>query len=159
MKQLFKVNKAATSTDIALLIARLGIGAMMLTHGIPKLMMMLSGSPVQFPSVMGLSPELGLTLVILAEVAGSIFLITGFATRLVVIPLMFTMLCAVFIIHSGDPFTNQEPALLYLLTYVVLLFTGSGRFSIDNLMQRNIDSTKSGAHHEELRMAPVRQRV
>jgi putative oxidoreductase len=136
MKRILSVNKSATSTDIALLVARIGIAALMLTHGIPKMMMLFSGAPVQFPPVMGLSAELSLGLAVFAEVFCSVLLIAGFATRLAVVPLIITMLVAAFIIHGADPFGKQEPSIQYLLVYVVLLFAGSGKYSIDYLLQR-----------------------
>lgn len=136
MKKIIQVNKAAATTDLAILIARIGIAALMLTHGIPKMMMLFSGGPVQFPPVMGLSAELSLGLAVFAEVFCSILLLVGFATRLATIPLIITMLVAVGLIHAADPLSKQEPALQYLLVYIILLFTGSGKFSIDYLLQR-----------------------
>ena len=135
MKKIISVNKAATTTDIALLVARIGIGALMLTHGIPKMMMLFSGAPVQFPPVFGMSAELSLSLAVFAEVLCSLFLMAGLATRLAVIPLMVTMLLAAFIIHAADPLSVKEPALYYLLVYTVLLFAGSGKYSLDYLLQ------------------------
>ena len=127
MKKIFSVNKTVPATDLALLIARIGVAALMLTHGIPKLLMLFSGAPVQFPPVMGLSGEACLAVAVFAEVVCSIFLLAGFATRLGVIPLAVTMLVAVLLIHSADPFVKQEPAIQYLLVYLVLLFAGSGK--------------------------------
>ncbi len=135
MNRIINVNKAATTTDMALLVARIGIAGLMLTHGIPKLLMLLSGAPLQFPPVMGMSAELSLGLTVFAEVLCSVFILAGFATRLAVIPLIVTMLVAVLFIHAADPFAKQEPALQYLLVYVILLFAGSGKFSIDYLLQ------------------------
>src|SRR5690606_31145373 len=135
MKKIFSINESSNATDIGLLIARIGIAAVMLTHGIPKLMMFFSGEPVQFPAVMGMSAEWSLGLTIFSEVLCSVFLLVGFATRLAVIPLIITMLVAVLIVHLSDPFSMKEPALHYLLVYVILLFAGSGKYSMDNLLQ------------------------
>ncbi len=135
MKKLFSVNNNSTVTDMALLVARIGIAVLMLTHGIPKMMMLFSGAPLQFPSVMGMSAELSLGLAVFAEVVCSIFLIAGFATRIAVIPLIVTMVIAAFFIHAADPFSVKEPSLQYLLVYVVLLFVGSGKLSVDYLLQ------------------------
>ena len=82
MKKILSVNNYSNSTGLSLLVARAGIAALMLTHGIPKLLMLLSGAPVQFPSVFGMSPELSLGLAVFAEVVGSLFILVGFATRL-----------------------------------------------------------------------------
>jgi len=136
MKKMTRVHNTSAISGIALLITRVGISALMLTHGIPKLLMLLSGAPVQFPSVLGLGPEFSLALAVLAEVVGSIFLLVGFGTRLAAIPLAFTMLVAAFLIHAADPLSVKEPALHYLLVYVVLLVAGSGRYSIDYMLQR-----------------------
>jgi putative oxidoreductase len=138
MKKILNVNNPAILNDIALLIARAGIGLLMLTHGVPKMMLLLSGAEVQFPSVMGMSPELSLGLAVFAEVACSILLLAGLATRLAVLPLIATMLTAALFIHAADPFIKQEPAFQYLLVYVVLLFTGSGKYSIDYLLQGKV---------------------
>jgi len=136
MKKLLNVNHTSNTTGIALLIARIGIASLMLTHGIPKLLMLFSGGPVQFPPVMGMSAEVSLALTVFAEVLCSVLLLVGFATRLSVIPLTITMLVAVFFIHSVAPFAEKEPAIHYLLVYIVLLFAGSGKYSIDYLLQR-----------------------
>ena len=149
MKNLISVNKAAASTDTALLIARAGVALLMLTHGLPKLMMLLSGEPVQFPPVMGMSAELALALTVFAEVICSVLILAGFATRLAVVPLIITMLAAVFLIHGADPLAQQEPALQYLMVYVVLLLGGSGRYSVDYLIMRKLPELNY-AFQEEL---------
>ena len=143
MKKIFSISNTSKTTDIALLVARIGIAALMLTHGIPKMIMLFSAAPVQFPPVMGLSAELSLGLAVFAEVFCSVFLLAGFATRLTTIPLIITMLVAVVFIHAADPFAKQEPALQYLLVYLILLFTGSGKYSIDYLLQAKRSTTNN----------------
>lgn len=138
MKKIFNVDRTSGTTDIALLVARVGIAALMLTHGIPKLMMLLSGAPVQFPGVMGMSPELSLGLAVFAEVFCSVLILTGFATRLAAVPLIVTMLVAVLLVHGADPLSAKEPGLNYLVVYTVLLFAGSGKYSADYLLNRRI---------------------
>jgi putative oxidoreductase len=135
MKKILSVSQASTSIDIALLIARVGIGALMLTHGLPKMAMLFSGEPVQFPAMMGMSSVMSLGLAVLAEVFCSVLLITGLLTRLAVIPLIITMLVALILVHAADPIAKQEPALHYLLVYAVLLFAGGGKYSLDYLLQ------------------------
>lgn len=143
MKKLFSIQPPAFISDTAILILRIGIGLLMLTHGLPKMEMLFSGYPVQFPPVLALSPELSLGLAVFAEVACSILIMAGIATRISVIPLIITMAIAAFYIHAGDGLAKQEPAIHYLLAYVILLFTGSGRFSMDYLFQRKTVKTQS----------------
>lgn len=123
-------------TGMALLLARVGIAGLMLVHGIPKLLLLFSGEPVQFPEVMGLGSTMALTLAVLAEVFCSLMILAGLGTRLAVVPLIITMLVAVFSIHGDDPFAKQELGLHYLLVYLVLLIAGSGKYSVDYLMKK-----------------------
>ena len=133
MKKLFNVTESANNIDIALLIGRVSIALLMLVHGIPKITYLLQDE-VQFMDFMGLGPEISLALTIFAEVVCSIFILFGLATRFALIPLIITMLVAVFIVHGADPFAAQEMGLHYLLGYVLLFITGSGKYSVDQLI-------------------------
>lgn len=133
MKKLFSTGYNAKSTDIALLIARVGIALLMFTHGIPKIAK-LSETPVQFMDFLGLGATISLCLAIFGEVICSLFIMLGIGTRLAVIPPVITMLVAVFHVHLSDPFVKQEMGLHYLLTYVVLFIMGSGRYSLDHFL-------------------------
>lgn len=132
MKTLINFNNSTARTDLAVLFLRIVIGVLMLTHGIPKLISLVSGD-IQFPGLFGLSPALSLALAVFAEVICSVLILFGLGTRLATIPLMFTMLVAVFYIHAADPLATKEVAILYLLAYVILFFTGSGKYSVENL--------------------------
>ena len=136
MKQILSVGETSNRTSLALLIARIGIATLMLTHGIPKLLTLFSGAPVQFPAVLGMSAEVSLAWAVFAELLCSLFILAGLATRLAVVPLAITMLVAVLIIHAADPLAVKEPALQYLLVYAVLFVAGSGKYSVDNFLQR-----------------------
>ncbi len=74
LKNLFRTTPKAIQINVALLIARISIGGLMLTHGLPKLEHLLSGEPIQFTSVFGLNEMLSLALAIFAEVFCSFFL-------------------------------------------------------------------------------------
>lgn len=126
----FKSNQV----DVVLLITRMGVATLMLTHGIPKLQMLFGGGEIQFPGVMGLSPALSLGLAVFAEVLCSVLLFIGLGTRLASIPLIITMLIAVFMIHTGDPFATRELGLLYLFLYIPLLILGGGKYSLDRIL-------------------------
>ena len=119
------------SSDLIILILRLSIAALMLTHGLPKLSKLLSGGEIQFADPIGLGSTLSLVLVVFSEVLCSSFIAIGYKTKLATLPLIFTMLVAAFIIHINDGIYKQEKAILYILVYLSFLITGSGRFSID----------------------------
>ena len=115
---------------IGLLILRVSVGVLMLVaHGWPKLGKLLSGDPIQFPDPIGLGTEISFYLVVFAEVVCSILLISGALTRLSLIPLITTMLVAVFVVKSGKPLDVIELPLLFLVVYVGLFFTGPGNIA------------------------------
>ena len=130
IKKLLRPGNHNTFTSLGLLILRVGLGAMMLTHGYPKFQKLLEGN-FQFRDPIGLGVEASLILAVLAEFVCSILLILGLFSRYALIPLIVTMAVALFIVHASDPFGTQEKAALYLLSFVFLFITGPGKNSID----------------------------
>ncbi len=130
MKRLLKTGKHSTPINFGLLIFRIGISAMMLTHGYPKFLKVIDGN-FQFGDPLGIGVEASLILAALAEFICSILLILGLTTRFALVPLMFTMIVALATVHLDDPFKGQEKAFLYLLSYLFLLITGPGKYSMD----------------------------
>lgn len=116
--------------SIALLLLRLGFGGMMLTHGIPKLLKMLSGN-FAFGDPIGIGETATLVLAILCEVFFPILVIIGFKTRLAAIPVIITMAVAAFIVHAADPLGTKEMAILYLIAFTVIALLGAGKYSVD----------------------------
>ena len=125
------ISKREYLSSMGLLLLRVGIGALMLVHGIAKIQGF-SETSTAFPDPIGLGSKFSLIMAIGAEVGCSILLISGIASRLAAIPLAFTMIVALFIVHSADPWKVKELAAVYLLVYVTLILTGPGRFSFDH---------------------------
>jgi putative oxidoreductase len=135
MKKLFNTTASTFQVNISLLILRIGISALMLTHGWPKLMRLIQGGEISFPDPLGMGPTLSLVMATLAEFGGSILIILGLATRFASFSLAFTMFVAVFIVHAGDPFSKMEMGLIYLLVYIILMITGGGKYSLDKYIR------------------------
>jgi len=142
--------------SIGLLILRIGIGGYLITHGLGKVQMLLAGGADKFGDPIGLGSTMSLALVTMSEFLCALLIILGLATRLAAVPVVISMAVAAFVIHAGDPWTmgaaanaffsgasktwfSKEPALLYLIPFLSLVFTGGGRLSIDGLiaMRRN----------------------
>ncbi len=113
-----------------LLIFRVGVAGLMLTHGYPKLMKVFSGD-MQFGDPLGIGQEISLILAAFAEGICSLLIILGLGTRLATIPVIITMVTAAFIVHASDPFSRQELPILYILAFTTLLITGPGKYSVD----------------------------
>ncbi len=124
----------ANLTDYGLVIFRLVLGGFMLSHGWQKLSNFEMFSTA-FPDPIGLGASVSLSMIIFAEFFCSILLILGLFTRLATIPLIIGMAVAAFVIHGNDPFATKELSLLYLISYVGILFTGAGKYSIDYLLR------------------------
>ena len=131
------------SMSIGLLILRVAIGCLMLVHGVQKVMGF-SEIADKFPDPIGMGSQLSLIAAIGAEVGCSLLLILGLGTRFAVVPLAFTMLVALFVVHSGDPWNVKELAAVYLSVYVSLLFTGAGQFSLDQWLSRSLQANYGG---------------
>ncbi|MFN6946583.1 MAG: DoxX family protein [Cytophagaceae bacterium] len=136
MKKLFSINYSQSLAHSWLLLLRICVSAFMLTHGLPKFLKVLGGN-FQFADPLGIGTEASLILAVFAEFFCSLFIILGLGTRLFSIPLIITMLVAAFIAHSDDPFARKEMALLYLLIYITLLVFGSGKYSLDALINKS----------------------
>lgn len=133
MKKIFQSRINLNATHLSVLLLRLTAGGFMLTHGYGKLQQLMAGE-FQFADPIGVGPEVSLVLAVFAEFFCSLLVMLGLGTRLATIPLIVTMAVAAFIAHGADPFGRKEMALLYLVIYVVLLLTGSGKYSVDRLI-------------------------
>ncbi len=142
IKKIFHPGINTYFESIGLLVVRIVIGAFMLTHGIGKLMMLLGGDSTMFPDPLGIGASASLFLIVLAEFVCSIFLIFGVATRLSAFPLLVGMLVAGLIVHGADPFASKELSLLYGSVYLMLIFTGPGKYSIDQLIFTALDKKR-----------------
>lgn len=146
-----KSREAAGS--IGLLILRIGVGGFMLTHGWGKLQMLIAGEFDKFADPIGLGKGLSLALMTFAEFFCALAVMFGLATRFAAVPVVIGMAVAAFVVHRNDPWTMgegaklfmkgaskswaaKEPAFLFLTSFLALIFTGAGRFSIDELIRR-----------------------
>lgn len=135
LARMFDSKISSVQGNVSVLILRLGIAALMLTHGWPKLMRLLEGGEISFPDPLGMGSTLSLVMATLTEVVGSLLIALGLATRLAAFSLIFTMFVAVFIVHANDPFSKMEMGLLYLLVYIALFITGGGKYALDKYIK------------------------
>ena len=143
-----ETQRKEMAASVGLLILRLGTGGYLLTHGWGKLQMLLGGDAVKFGDPIGLGSTLSLALVTTSEFACALLIMLGAGTRFSAIPVVISMSVAAFVVHARDPWTmeaaanaffsgasktlfSKEPALLYLVPFLSLVFTGGGRLSID----------------------------
>jgi putative oxidoreductase len=142
------------ASSAGLLILRVGIAGYMVTHGWGKFQMALAGN-FEWADPIGLGPTLSLLLVTFAEFFCAILIILGLATRLAAVPLVFAMGVAAFVAHANDPWTmgaaaqlymageaeswaSKQPALMFGIAFLALIFTGPGKFSLDAIVMPKV---------------------
>lgn len=135
MKDTYTTNLSLPKMDFGILVFRIGISAIMLLHGVPKVGMLFGGDEIQFADPIGIGMVASLALATFAEFICSILIILGLGTRLAALVLIINMGVAVFIQHYSMSFLDngKQLPLLFLLGYILLYYTGSGRFSLDKL--------------------------
>jgi putative oxidoreductase len=129
------LSSKAWATDAGLLILRLSC-ALMALHGWSKFTDFYEDS-ADWPDPLHVGPVVSKALTVFAELFCTLFLVLGLFTRVAIIPLIVCMLVIVFVIHAEDSFGDREHPLLYLLSYITLMLTGPGRFSLDQLFRKS----------------------
>jgi len=136
----------------SLLVSRLALGVVILPHGMQKALGLFGG--YGFTGTMGFLQSMGMPflialLVILAEFVGSIGLILGIGTRFMAFSVGLTMAGAAILgghINNGffmNWFGAQkgegvEYFILVVGLALALLISGSGKYSFDNLISKNL---------------------
>lgn len=129
MKKIVFSNKPFV-LDFGLLLLRVGASLMLVSHGWSKVIHF-SERLNSFADPIGLGPAVSLQLAIFAEFFCAIFLIFGFMSRIILIPMIINMAVIAFVVHGGNGFGKQELPLIYLLVFIVLLLLGPGKISLD----------------------------
>lgn len=131
-------------TSFGLLILRLGFGIYMATHGWGKAELVFKGEFGQFPDPLGIGSTLSLIGAATGEFLCALLVAIGFLTRFAALGAAFTMGVAAFIIHQNDPWTasaasggaSKESAMLFVIAFLAIVFTGAGRYSLDAVVFR-----------------------
>lgn len=127
---LFPSSMDESSVSIFLLCARILFGGLMMSHGIQKCMNFKTLS-TSFPDPFHIGNKNSLLLAIFGELVCSFCFVIGFLYRLVMIPMMFTMVVAGFIVLRKAAFAEKELSLIYLIVFVLLYIAGPGKYAVD----------------------------
>lgn len=132
-----------SSSDVGLLVARAALGVVFFYHGSQKLFGWFSGPGIdgvtQFFANVGIPlPHASAWAASLTETFGGLALLLGLGTRIVSVPLAFTMAVAVSVL-AGNGFSAQAGGFEYPLTLglilITLALTGGGRIGLDPLVE------------------------
>ena len=133
MRKLLSTNYSAGAFNTAMLLLRIVAAGLMLKHGYDK-MVHFEETASHMMNFMGIGSKATTALLIFAEFFCSLLIIIGLFTRLACIPLIIAMTVALVKAHNADFLGEGQMAALYLLCFVVLLFTGPGKVSVDSMI-------------------------
>ncbi|RYZ23613.1 MAG: DoxX family protein [Chitinophagaceae bacterium] len=135
MRKLFSTRTSDSAFTIATLLLRLTGGILMIPHGFDKLAHF-SEKSGKFMDPFGTGTTAALAMVVFAEFFCAAFLVMGLFTRLACIPLIVTMLVALFKAHGGAFFGDGQTAALFLGIYLSILLLGPGKVSLDRFIAK-----------------------
>lgn len=120
--------------NLAPVALRLGVGLNFIWFGSKKLSRGVDSFADSLADLGVASPMLFAWLVTIAELVGGLLLVAGLLTRLSTLPLIATLIGAIYLVKAdaGMPDAGIDIALLAGL--IVLLLQGPGRFSVDRLL-------------------------
>jgi putative oxidoreductase len=128
-KKLF--SNQAINTDFALLFLRIILAFLLARHGYEKLQNLLAGA-TDFPDPLHIGKVASLVLTVGSEFFCSILLALGLFSRIALSGLIICMFVIVFVFHFSAPLDEKEHGLLYLISFIALLLTGTGKYSFDS---------------------------
>lgn len=140
---LFPQHFRGKGVSLLLLVVRVFFGVLFFTHGLEKMMnfQQLSDS---YPSVLGFGSYMTLMVTIFCEFCCSLFLISGLLTRIMTLPMIVAMGVAFFDVHDAM-IPEGELALIYMTVFIILFFTGPGRYSMDYLIDVKLSRERNQA--------------
>jgi putative oxidoreductase len=132
MKKLLSTNYSTGAFNTAMLLLRLVAGVLMLQHGYEKLTHF-DATAHDMIDFMGIGQKASTVLVIFSEFFCSALLIIGLFTRFACIPLIITMVVAMWKVHHND-YLHEDTVSLYIAAYLTLLLVGPGKISVDSMI-------------------------
>ena len=125
-------NSLPFRIDIALLILRIWLGATLFAkHGLEKVLHF-SQMSEHFPDPIHVGVKTGLVFALIADALCSVLVAIGLFTRLAALIIVINLLVVfAFMHHFSFQEDHAELVFVYLGSFLVLIFTGAGRFSVD----------------------------
>src|SRR5688500_15892772 len=135
MKRFTSPRYSSAAFNIALLVLRVGMGAMMIPHGYNKLMNFMQYKK-DFMNFMGIGSTTTLVLVIFAEFFCAALIVLGLLTRFAAIPLIIGMSVALLVVHNGYVWGYGQVAAVFLTGCTSRLLVGPGRIRVDEMISK-----------------------
>ena len=117
--------------DIVILLFRVLLSIQMIyAHGLKKIGIGVLEAE-QVPNPLHLPEMINSVFAIAANIFFPILVILGLFTRLAILPIVAVTLTGYFILHLHDAALIKDAPFMYSLSYLLILYFGAGRFSLD----------------------------
>lgn len=130
MKALFSTKYSNAAFNTGMLILRVFLGLILMSHGYAKLLKFTTLKH-HFMNFLHLGSTLSLALIIFAELFCGFLILLGMFTRLASIPIVIGMGVVFFIASNYDLFGTGERGAMYMAAAVMILLCGPGKISVD----------------------------
>ncbi|MGB5818698.1 MAG: DoxX family protein [Saonia sp.] len=130
-----KIRNTALSFEkisLGLLVYRILLSLSLInTHGLKKILHF-DDSVAHIPDPFGLGGEFNTYFAVFANIFCALLVAFGCFTRLAIIPIISITLSGFFIVHFSDPWPIKDVPLMYSLAFLLLLYVGPGKYSLDH---------------------------
>ena len=143
LMSLFVKEATFTQVNFGIAIVRVGLGIIMMIHGIPKIM----GGVPKWQWLGNTMNNFGIyfwpiawgLLAASVETFGGFSFAIGLGTRFIALLLSLQMLVAlVYHLSKGDDFTTYSHALSLMIVFIGFVAIGGGYYSVDSYLRKNL---------------------
>lgn len=136
---LLRSNLGTQLNNVALLVFRIAISVELIyAHGLKKIGIGTATAEV-VPNPLGFSETFNQAFATTANLVMPLFIILGLMTRLATLPILAVTLTGYFVLHFNDPILVKDVPLVYSLCFMLICFTGAGKYSVDHYISRKFN--------------------
>ncbi|MFV5703277.1 DoxX family protein [Flavobacterium sp. XS2P12] len=140
VKNIKPFNEAELPFDWVILFFRIAVSLqLIIVYGLKKI-----GIGTDFtesvPNPYHLPEDMNYYLAVASNIFFPILIIIGWKTKLATLPVLAVTLSGYFIVHWNDSLLESDAPFMYSIAFLLILFLGSGKYSLDYWLNKNSDS-------------------
>lgn len=109
-----------------------------IVHGLPKISDF-DTEVATIPDPIGIGQYPSALIGAFANLVCPIFISVGLFTRAFIIPILSVTMMGYFVVHSGDPAKVKDIPFMYSVSFLMIMFTGPGKYSVDQYLLNNLN--------------------
>jgi len=138
---IMRTNAGSVCNNVALLFFRVAVSTeLLVAHGLKKVGVGVS-LPEVVPNPLGFPDFFNQAFATTANLIMPLFIIFGLMTRIAALPILAVTLTGYFVLHFNDPILVKDVPFIYSVCFLLIFFTGAGKYSLDNYITDRKRST------------------